>query len=135
MIRHHAVQDQLSADATSIYPWMAATVPVHAAPHPDHVAVHSAAPGGDEANWSHPLAFYAAPASTLMLVVLSVVALLELMRMRRAVGVLRPPSAGKVAGMYFIKSARYGYTIGHRHALLAANNRAVDVSSLNTRVL
>jgi hypothetical protein len=135
MIRHHAAQDQLSADATSIYPWMAVTVPVHAAPHPDHVAAHSAAPGGDEASSSHPLAFYAAPASTLMLVVLSVVALLELMRMRRALGVLRPLSAGKTAGMYFIKSARYGYTIGRRHTLLAVNNRAVDVPSLNTRVL
>jgi len=114
MIRHHSVQDQFSADATSMYPLMAVTVPVHPMPLPSHVAVRSLAPSGDDANWNHPLAFYAAPASTLMLLVVSVVALLELMRMRRAAGVLRPLPAGKTKGLHFIRSARYGYTIGRR---------------------
>ena len=85
MIRHHLVQDALSADATSIYPVMGMTATVQAAPLPVHAALHDGGRQDYAAAWNRPLSFYAAPASTLLLLVVSIVATLELIRVRRRV--------------------------------------------------
>ncbi len=83
MIRHHVAQDSLSADATSIYPVMSMTSIVQAAPLPVHATLQGGGRGDHAATWNHPFPFYAAPASTLLLLVVSIVATLELIRARR----------------------------------------------------
>ncbi len=83
MIRHHVAQDQLSADAISIYPVMGMTAIAQTAAVPVHVTLQDGGRENHAATWNHPLSFYAAPASTLLLLVVSIVAMLELLRVRR----------------------------------------------------
>jgi len=83
MIRHHVAQDRLSADATSIYPVMDMTAIAQTAPLPVHALLQDGGRGEHAATWNHPFSFYVAPVSTLLLLLVSIVAMLALMRIRR----------------------------------------------------
>ena len=98
MIRHHVAQDLLSADATSIYPVMGVAATTPTAALSGHTALDNSSRGGDGLTWNHPFAFYAAPVSTMFLLVVSIIALLELTRVRRA-RVTHRPEACIVAGL------------------------------------
>ncbi len=81
MIRHHIAQDQLSTEATSIYPIMGVTAVSHAAPLPGQAPALASGRGGYGTTWEPPFQLHAAPVSALILVV-SIVALLTLVKVR-----------------------------------------------------
>ncbi len=82
MIRHHIAQDQLSAEATSIYPIMGVTAMPQAASLPGQVPVLASGRGDYGTSWEPPFPLHAAPVSALILVVASIVAILTLIKVR-----------------------------------------------------
>ena len=81
MIRHHVTQDLLSAEAAPMYFGSGMTAIPHAAPLPGRAETQDGSNYGPAA--THPFAFYAAPLSTLVLLVVSIVALSALLKLRR----------------------------------------------------
>jgi len=81
MIRHHDTQDLLSAEAAPMYFASGMTAIPHAAPLPGRAEIQSGSDSGATA--AHPFAFYAAPLSTLALLLVSIVALTSLLKLHR----------------------------------------------------
>ena len=81
MIRHHVTQDLLSAEAAPMYFGSGMTAIPHAAPLPGRAETQDGSNYGPAA--THPFAFYAAPLSTLVLLVVSIVALSALLKLHR----------------------------------------------------
>jgi hypothetical protein len=112
MIRHHDVQDSFSAEAAPMLLASSLTVApgaVHLAP----AVIQSSGYGGFGTMPSHPLMYYAAPLSTLILIVAMAVALLSLMKVAaRQLSFAMSPKT--LRATYFIKSDRHGYRIRRR---------------------
>ncbi len=113
MIRHHEVQDSLSAEAAPLYLASSPTAMPHAAPHPAYVPVQNSSHGESGAMLGHPFAFYAAPLSSVVLILAAVIAL------RAFIRVVAPrlrfiTSMKDIEQLYHIKSGSHGYKISRR---------------------
>ena len=113
MIRYHDAQDSLSAEAAPMLMASSLTAAPRAAQHLAPAAIQNSGYGDFGMMPRHPLAYSAAPLSTLVLIVAVVVALLALMKgdTRRLSFALSPNNPGH---LHFIKSGRHGYAIRRR---------------------
>jgi len=113
MIRHHEGQDSFSAEAAPMLLTSSLGPAPRAASLQGHAAVQSSGRGDHGTPWNHPFAFYAAPLSTVLLIVLSAVVLFTLIK--AAATRLNSGWLVKNGGSrYFIKSGSHGYTISRR---------------------
>lgn len=109
MIRHHEAQDALSAEAAP----MILPSSLIAAPLPGYAPIQSSAYSSHDASRSLPFSGYGTQLSIIVLMVVSVLALLILLkvaanRLRFAV------STRTVGNVYFVRSGRHGHTINRR---------------------
>lgn len=113
MIRHHEVQDSLSAEAAPMHLASSATAIPRAAPHPAYVVIQNDSRGDSGTMPGHPFAFYAAPLSSFVLIVATVVILRALMKLV-APRFKFAAAAKDIGHIYFVKSGSHGYKISRR---------------------
>ena len=89
MIRHHVAQDLLSAEAAPLYLGAGMPAEGRAASLSGQVETHSGAQAGHASASTHPFAYYASPLSSLLLLVVSIIALSAFMKLRRETVALR----------------------------------------------
>lgn len=109
MIRHHEAQDSLYAEAA---PMILASSLI-AAPLPGYAPIQSSAYSNQDATANHPFSAYGTQLSTIVLMVMAVLALLILLK--AAANRLRLALSTRTIGnVYFVRSGRHGYSINRR---------------------
>lgn len=90
MIRHHVAQDLLSAEAAPLYLGAGMPASAQAALLSGTVETHSRSEAPHAAAPPHPFAYYASPLSTMILLVISIIALSALIKpLREAIALRR----------------------------------------------